>query len=125
VTVATPEANPISEDAALRTAAVDHLKWALDCSAACGSDLICGPFHQPLGVFSGEPPTDVEKERAAEVHRQVAEYGQSVGVKVAIEYLNRFECYFINTLADAVAHVDRVGHDNFGTMYDTFHANIE
>src|SRR5262249_5139443 len=42
-----------------------------------------------------------------------------------IEYLNRFECYFLTTAADAKRLVQEVNHPNFRTMYDTFHANIE
>ena len=44
---------------------------------------------------------------------------------LAIEYLNRFECYFLTTAVDAVSLVKSVDHPNFRTMYDTFHANIE
>jgi D-psicose/D-tagatose/L-ribulose 3-epimerase len=43
----------------------------------------------------------------------------------AIESLNRFECYFLNTVGSAAAYVRRVAHPNFKTMFDTFHANIE
>jgi len=39
--------------------------------------------------------------------------------------LNRFECYFLTTAADAAAFVKQVDHPSFRTMYDTFHANIE
>jgi len=119
------EQSPISAEAAHRQAGVDSLKHVLDCCKALGAETLCGPYHQPLGVFSGEPPTEDEKNRAAEVHREVAEYAAGHGVGMAVEYLNRFECYFITTLEDAVAHVKRVNHPNFGTMYDTFHANIE
>ena len=49
--------NPISDNKADREGAVEHLKWAIDCSDAIGSKLLCGPFHQPLGEFSGEPTT--------------------------------------------------------------------
>jgi len=121
VTVATPDADPRKGD----QAAVDHLKWALDCAKACGGELLCGPFHQPLGEFTGQPPTDKERGNAAEVHRKAADYAQSLGLKMAMEYLNRFECYMLTTAADAAAHVRRVDHPAFGTMYDTFHANIE
>ena len=38
------------------------MKWAIDCSAALGSEILGGPYHQPLGIFSGEPPTQKEKE---------------------------------------------------------------
>jgi len=87
--------------------------------------LLCGPFHQPLGEFTGDPPTDTERANAATVHRASADHAQDLGLKMAMEYLNRFECYMFTTMADAVAHVRNVNHPAFGTMYDTFHANIE
>jgi D-psicose/D-tagatose/L-ribulose 3-epimerase len=76
-------------------------------------------------VFSGEGPTEDEKARAVDVHRQAAEAAQEVGLRLGIESLNRFECYFLNTIADAAEYARRVDHPAFGTMYDTFHANIE
>ncbi|MHC4424787.1 MAG: sugar phosphate isomerase/epimerase family protein [Planctomycetota bacterium] len=119
------EHNPVSADAGNRQAAVEYLKWAIDCSEALGSDVLCGPFYQPLGVFTGEPPTEEEKRRAAEVHRQAAELAAKANVMLGVEYLNRFECYFLNTMADAADYVKRVNHPNCGVMFDTFHANIE
>ncbi len=117
--------SPISPVAAHRQGAVDHLAWATECAAELGSTMLCGPFHQPLGVFSGQGPTDAERGHCAEVHRQAAEHAASVGVGLVMEYLNRFECYMFNTMADALAHAGRVDHANFGVMHDTFHANIE
>src|SRR4051812_5591558 len=80
VTVATPEANPISPDAAVRPAAVDRLKWAVDMTHILGGTHLCGPYHSPLGVFSGQPPTADEKSRAVEVLRQAAEHAARAGV---------------------------------------------
>jgi D-psicose/D-tagatose/L-ribulose 3-epimerase len=120
-----PEHNPISPDPGHRRAALDHLKWAIDCTAALGSELLCGPFYQPLGAFSGQGPTEEERARGAEVHHAAAEMAAQAGIELAIEPLNRFEAYFVNTIADAAAYVQRVGHPNLGVMYDTFHANIE
>jgi D-psicose/D-tagatose/L-ribulose 3-epimerase len=125
VTVATPEANPISPEPAVRKAAVDRLKWAIEMTAILGGATLLGPYHSPLAVFSGSGPTEDEKERAADVLRQAAEIAAQSAVRLAIEYLNRFECYFLTTAADALALVKRVNHPNFKTMYDTFHANIE
>ena len=126
VTVCPDEAsNPISADAGNRQGAIDSLKRVIDCSQALGAEVLCGPYYQVLGQFSGEFPTDEERARAAEVHRAVAEYAQPAGVFLAIEALNRFEAHLLNTMADAAAYVRRVNHPNFGTMYDTFHANIE
>ena len=125
VTVVPPEASPISPDPAIRKAATQHLKTIVRQSAILGADILCGPFYQALGVFSGVGPTEEEFARVAEVHREVAEEAQRHGVVLAIEFLNRFECYFLNTMAAAAAYVRRVGHPNFQAMFDTFHANIE
>ena len=117
--------NPISPDAGCRRGAVEYLRWVIDCSAAAGAEVICGPLYQPLGVFTGKGPTDDEKLWAADVHRQAAAYADKAGIDLAIEPLNRFECYFLNTLGDAAEHARRVGHPRLGIMYDTFHGNIE
>ena len=53
------EHNPVSADAKHRQGGVEHLKWAIDCSEALGSDVLCGPFYQPLGVFTGLAPTEL------------------------------------------------------------------
>jgi len=119
------EHNPISADAGNRQGAAEYLKWAIDCSAALGSDVLCGPFYQPLGVFTGESPTEEEKQHAAEVHRQAAELAAKANLTLAVEYLNRFECYFLNTMADTADFVQQVNKPNYGVLFDTFHANIE
>ncbi len=125
ITIATPEASAISPDPAIRKAAAERLKTIVRQSAILGADILCGPFHQALGVFSGTGPTEEEFKRAAEVHREVADEAQRHNVYLAVEALNRFECYFLNTTAAAATYVRRVGHPNFKAMFDTFHANIE
>jgi D-psicose/D-tagatose/L-ribulose 3-epimerase len=125
VTIVPPDASPISPDANVRRNAVDRLKWAVECNHALGAETMVGPFHSPLGVFSGVPPTADEKKRAAEVLRHGAEFARQANLTLAIEYLNRFECYFLTTASDSAALVEAVDHSSFRCMYDTFHANIE
>ena len=117
--------SPISNNEKSRANALEYMKWAIDCSAALGSEILGGPYHQPLGIFSGEPPSQKEKEYAAKVHQDAADYAKQVSIKLSIEPLNRFECYFLNIGQDASDYVDLVDRDNFGYLYDTFHANIE
>ena len=117
--------NAISPDPAERDGALEHIKWLVDCTAALGGDLAAGPFHQPLGEFSGTGPTDDEKARCAEVHKAAARYAAGSGIALSVEPLNRFECYFLNTAKDAKALVEAVGEPNYGFLYDTFHSNIE
>ena len=125
VTVMTPEMNPISPDQTVRQAAVERLRWAVEMNEILGSHAMVGPFHSPLGVFSGFGPTNDEKSRAADILRQAAQFAEQANLKLCIEYLNRFECYFLTTAADAKALVKAVDHPSFRCMYDTFHAHIE
>jgi D-psicose/D-tagatose/L-ribulose 3-epimerase len=47
------------------------------------------------------------------------------GVRIAVEPLNRFETWFLNTAEDARRLGDEIGSDSIGTLFDTFHAGIE
>jgi len=94
---------------ALRKAAVEHIKRNIRWTALLGGEVMAGPFHSPLGVFSGSPPNDDEKKRAADVLREAAEEARQANVMLAIEYLNRFECYFLTTGVEARALVHDAG----------------
>jgi D-psicose/D-tagatose/L-ribulose 3-epimerase len=119
------ERNCTSADPAVRSAGLDHLKWAIDCLAAAEGETLCGPFYQPLGVFTGEPPTEAERANVVRVHKDAAAYAARHNIKLSVEPLNRFECYVLNTVADSADVVRRVNEPNYGLLYDTFHANIE
>lgn len=115
----------ILPDPAANQGAVDHLNWAIECTHALGGELLAGPIHQALGHFTGNSRTEDEWARGVEVHRQVAGIAAKAAIKLSIEPLNRFECYFLNTVSDAAAFVQAVDRPNVGLLYDTFHANIE
>lgn len=120
-----PNANPVSADPEIRARGIEHLKWILDCADALGAEVIGGPFHAPIGHFTGSGPTESELSYGAEAHHAMAEKAQARGMRLALEHLNRFETHFLNTMDQASAYVARVDHPAFGIMYDTFHANIE
>jgi D-psicose/D-tagatose/L-ribulose 3-epimerase len=117
--------NPISGVKAERDAALDFMKNVIDCTKALETDLLVGPFYQPVGLFTGTGPTAEEKTRAAEHARKSAEYAATAGITLAVEFLNRFEAYFLTTMDGVAEHVKEVGMPNFKAMFDTFHANIE
>ncbi len=125
VTVRTAEDNPISADKAVRRLGVERSKRALDCCRAAGATLLAGPYYAALGHFSGKGPTTTEWRRGVESLRPVAEYAGTLGITLALEFLNRFEIYLLNCAADAARFVREVDHPNCRMMYDTFHANIE
>ena len=112
-------------DAAARGAGVAHMRHVIDCAQALGATTVAGPLHSTLGQFSGVGPTAEEIGHSIASQRAIGDHAAARGVTVALEALNRFECYLVNTMADLGAHLDAVGHPNIRAMYDTFHCNIE
>lgn len=117
--------NPISADAAVRDKGVAANKLAIDCCEAMGAEALVGPYHGPLGFFTGTGPTSDEWHRGVESMQAVAEHAAGTGIALALEFLNRFETYLLNSAADTVRFVEAVGRPQCGVLYDTFHANIE
>jgi len=117
--------NPVSPEKALRDNALDFMKRVIDCTHALETDLLCGPFYQPVGVFTGTGPTGEELRLAAEHARKSAEYAVPARITLAVEFLKRFEAYVLTTMDQVADHVKSVGMPNFKAMFDTFHANIE
>jgi D-psicose/D-tagatose/L-ribulose 3-epimerase len=115
VTVMGPETNPISPDPAIRAKAVAYLETVFDRASAFGCEILCGPTHSAIGQFSGDGPTADEFKYGVDTLRQAAEKAETFGIKIAVEYLNRFENYFVRA----------VDHPYLKMMYDSFHAHIE
>jgi D-psicose/D-tagatose/L-ribulose 3-epimerase len=125
VTVRGVEDNPISPDPAVRRLGLENNKRTIDCCQAVGAQTLVGPYHSALGHFSGSGPSQDEWQWAVEGMRATAEHADQATVMLAVEYLNRFETYLLNTAADTARFVQEVDHPRFRMMYDTFHANIE
>ncbi|WP_119391684.1 sugar phosphate isomerase/epimerase family protein [Taklimakanibacter lacteus] len=117
--------DPLSADQATRKAALDHAKWFIDCSAALGAPIIGGPIHSVHGHFTGSGPTAAERKRGIAFHRKAGDHAARKNVRLALEALNRFECYFLTTMQGLADYLDEVDHPAVSGMYDTFHANIE
>jgi D-psicose/D-tagatose/L-ribulose 3-epimerase len=112
-------------DAKQRKAGLAWLKHVIDCTEALGGKQLAGPLHQTIGHFTGKGPTDTERKRAAGVHRKAGDYAGKRDIRIVVEAINRFECYFANTMDQLADYLDQVGHPAVTGMYDTFHANLE
>ena len=119
------EKNPISESASLRAAGVEHLKEALRMCKVLGAKVLCGPLLTPIGGLVGRGRNEDEWDWAVGALKQLGPYAEEMDVTLAVEYLNRFETYFINTAADLRKLIEEVDHPRVRLMYDTFHGNLE
>lgn len=117
--------NPISESAAVRQKGLERIKWAIDRAHDLGTNIICGPFHSAHATFAAHAPEDREYGWAAEVLHAAGEHAAQANIVLALEALNRFECYLCNTMDQLKRLVQQVNHPQVQAMYDTHHAHIE
>jgi D-psicose/D-tagatose/L-ribulose 3-epimerase len=115
----------ISEDPAIRSKTRAHLGDAIRCASDVGARIIAGPVYCPVGYLPGRRRTGDEWKWAVEGYQSLGDTLEANDVTLAIEPLNRFETFFLNTAKDAAALCDQVNHPNVGILFDTFHANIE
>ncbi len=114
-----------TSDGAMRTRTIAHLKSGVNAVRDMGGDLLGGMLYAVPGQFSGRGPTEDEFTWLAEGLQEVAAYARGCEVSLAIEPVNRYETYLINTAAQAQAVIDRIGEPNLGLLLDTYHMNIE
>jgi D-psicose/D-tagatose/L-ribulose 3-epimerase len=117
--------NPIDPSSAVRDKALDRIKWAIDRAHDMNAKIICGPFHSAHGTFSHQSPQEAEYAWCAEILHAAGDYAEDAGITLALEALNRFECYLCNTMDQLTGLIGRVSHPNVKAMFDTHHANIE
>lgn len=106
--------------------AVRYLKDSVDFANKVGAEVII-VVPSPVGRTVKPEDLSLEQltENAVKNIRDAADYAQTHGVKLAIEAINRYETYFINTLQKGLEFVKKVNHPAVGLMADMFHMSIE
>jgi D-psicose/D-tagatose/L-ribulose 3-epimerase len=115
----------ISESADIRRRTRLHLEDVAKAAADAGIGIVAGPLFSPVGYLPGRRRTSDEWKWAVEGFQSLGDTLAAHKVTFAIEPLNRFETYFLNTATDAASLAQEIGHPNIGILFDTFHANIE
>jgi D-psicose/D-tagatose/L-ribulose 3-epimerase len=123
--VLTGDLSLISDDPNLRKKATARIADFARLAADLGARIVAGPLYSPVGLLVGRRRTAGEWSRAVDAYRSLGPVLEDNDVTLALEPLNRFETYFLNTAADAARLCDEVAHPNVGILLDTFHANIE
>jgi len=105
--------------------AIEHLKEAIDVTAAMGAEALSGVTYGGIGQRTGVPPTEAEYDNIARALDAAAKYAKEKGIAFGIEPVNRYENHLINTGWQARWMIEKVGADNIFIHLDTYHMNIE
>lgn len=101
------------------------LFMALERLEAVGGTYLCGCIAFSSGVFTGQPPTQAERQVVIDTLGEVCLEAKKRGIRMGLECANRYETYLYNALADGRETVKAVGMDNLELHADTYHMNIE
>lgn len=123
--VLVPGFSLISDDAEVRRRSIANVRDIVHVAAELGSEYVAGPLYVSVGELPGRRRTEEEWRRAIDAYQQLGDTLDADRVTLAIEPLNRFETFFLNTIDDGVALCEAVDHPRVGLLFDTFHANIE
>jgi D-psicose/D-tagatose/L-ribulose 3-epimerase len=121
----TGDASIITDDAVVRERSLSFLRDGVRVAAELGAKLFVGPFLSAVGLKHGRRRTRDEWQRGIDSLQSLGDTLAAHDVTLAVEPLNRFETYALNTAEDAYALCEAVGHPNVGILYDTFHGHIE
>lgn len=119
------EHNPLSEDEQTRKKAANFLKRRIEIVSELGATTLGGVLYAPWGEFTGEMRTKDEWEYAKETLNRVLPFAEKKGVDLALEPINRYETYFMNTVEIGKRLIDELDGSNAGLLLDTYHMHIE
>jgi D-psicose/D-tagatose/L-ribulose 3-epimerase len=117
---------PMEDNAALHPERAERfLGRALETAHALGCSILGGVTYSTLGWRSGRPPEEAELANIAKALTPIARRAAEVGMLIGIEPCNRYETHLLNTTAQALAMLERIGEPNVTIHLDTYHMNIE
>src|SRR3954452_12084410 len=100
-----------SADADTQARGEARLMQVLSVARDIGATHVCGILYSALQKYF-EPPTDAGIAGSIAVLRRVGESAARDGITIGLEVVNRYETNVLNTAAQALAFVGRVGLPN-------------
>lgn len=120
-----PQRDISSANMQIRLNGIEHLKKCIDICNELESDCLGGVLYAPWGQFKMRSEAKEDIKRSLEALNEIGEYAGKRGVVLAIEILNRYESYFVNTVSEGKEYLKRINNKNIKLHLDTFHSNIE
>jgi D-psicose/D-tagatose/L-ribulose 3-epimerase len=106
-------------------ALLSYLRRAVDATADLGSHFLSGSLYTPMGERGGPGHRREELDRLRSTLKEVAKYAASLGVRLGLEPMNRYETSLVNTCQQMVDLINEIDEPNVLVHLDTFHMNIE
>jgi D-psicose/D-tagatose/L-ribulose 3-epimerase len=122
-----PDRDLSADEAAKRENGLNYLARCVDIAADLGSPIVAGPMYSATGKtrLLSKPEREAQWRLSIDSMKRASDHASDRGVKLAVEPLNRFETDLLNTVAQGMDWLGRLGRDNVGLLIDTFHMNIE
>ena len=109
-------------DEGVRRRAIQRIKDHIDFATHFDALIIIGLIR---GVARGGVSREQAMRWLVEALKECVGFAEERGVRLVLEPLNRYETNLINTVAEGLALIERVGAGHLGLLLDTFHMNIE
>jgi D-psicose/D-tagatose/L-ribulose 3-epimerase len=113
-----------TEDAAVSNRGERMLEDAVTFARGIGATYIGGVLYSKMAKYT-RAATPEGRNNSLAVLRRVAAKADDDGIRLGMEYVNRYESNLLNTARQTVAFIDELDADNVLLHLDTFHANLE
>lgn len=116
-------------DPAIRQAGIDHSLRMIEAVHHMGGKILSGILYSRWPYLYDAPIGKEYKaecwKRGVESVRKVVPAAAAAGIVYAVEMVNRFEQFIVNSTAEGKRFCQDVGLPGMGLLLDVFHANIE
>jgi sugar phosphate isomerase/epimerase len=123
VTLTLGERNLAARDEGQRARSVDYVKSVITMVSELDGEIVT-LVPATVGKVVPDGTEEEEWKWVVDATKECFSHAQKKGVRIAVEPLNRFETYFFNRAAQALALADAVSSE-CGVCLDAFHLNIE
>lgn len=97
----------------------------LNVARTAGANLLTGIIYGTPGKTSGQPRSRAETEALLRLLDKTAAHAKTLNMTLGIEPCHRYETHLINTAAEAVRLIERIGSANLIVHLNTYHMNSE
>ena len=118
------EADISSDDPSIAAAGLRLLNVALDRTAEMGGSHMCGVLYGSMRKHMA-PASATGRASSVDGIRSLAARASSLGVRLSLEVVNRYETNLINTGRQALEYLKEVDRSDVSVHLDTHHMNIE